>query len=407
MKNFLILAVSTAFVLTSVSCGKVDKNDDKENPYAPLNLSTKSSGFVESGNKFSFEFIDKLNSVENKDYIVSPLSLQIALGMLLNGAQGGTAEEIITMLGYGKDEIEEVNDYFLYLLNTLPKMDKKTTMSLADAVFVNKEFPLLDTYKAQVAKSYLAQIDNLDFSDAEKVVGIVNAWCEKNTNGMIPHVLSDVNPNDVAYILNALYFKSMWKHQFKAQYTTDMNFKTESGIGKKVPMMKQGEVFEYFENDIFQAVRLPYGNNAFAMTVFLPAPGHKTSDVTAFLKNGGKYAFETKSVDLWLPKFETKFDIKLNDLLKSMGMKAAFSLGAANFSAFSSEASCVSFVKQNAVIKVDEEGSEAAAVTSIGMANSPGPSFSKDFHADHTFLYLITESSSGVILFAGRYSGEK
>ena len=406
MKRFIILAVSTAFVLSSFSCGKIDKNSDNDNPYKPLKLSTKSIQFVESGNKFSFEFIDKVNAESDKDYIVSPLSLQMALGMLLNGAQGNTADEIITMLGYGKDEIEEVNKYFLYLLTQLPKMDKKTSLSLADAVFVSKEFPLLDTYKAQVSQSYLAEIENLDFSKKEKAIEIINGWCDKNTNGMIREVIKDINPYDIAFILNALYFKGQWSNKFNAEKTSDKDFVTESGVKKKLPMMKLLKAFEYFENDIFKAVRLPYGNNSFAMTVFLPVKGHKTSDVTAFLKNGGECVFNKQNVDLWLPKFETKFEIGLNELLKSMGMRAAFSLGAADFGAFSSKASCVSFVKQNAVIKVDEEGSEAAAVTSIGMANSPGPSFDLVFHADHTFLYSITEIGTGVILFAGRYGGE-
>ena len=146
------------------------------------------------------------------------------------------------------------------------------------------------------------------------------------------------------------------------------------------------------------------------MMVILPAEGKTLEDVTEYL-NAESWADFKRSmvrchVDLWLPKFETKFEIKLNGILSAMGMPSAFDPWIADFSAMSKAALCLSFVKQNAVIKVDEEGTEAAAVSFAGMETSAvAPGQHIVFHADKPFLYLITESSTGVVLFAGKFTG--
>ena len=175
-------------------------------------------------------------------------------------------------------------------------------------------------------------------------------------------------------------------------------------------MMKQSKNLNYAENDIFQAVNIPYGNQAFSMVALLPKPGYKVADVIAALKGEGwnqlLAELNTHSVDLWLPKFETKYRIKLNEILSAMGMPLAFDGGLADFSALSSYPLYLRYVQQDAIIKVDEEGTEAVVVSHAGFAkNSAGPNPPAVFHADHPFLYLITENSTGAILFAGKYSG--
>ena len=173
-------------------------------------------------------------------------------------------------------------------------------------------------------------------------------------------------------------------------------------------MMKIEDDFYYQDNDLFRAVSLPYGNGAFSMTVLLPQPKHTVADITASLrKTNGHFSMFPCEVDLWLPRFETKFHINLNDILSEMGMPSAFS-GAADFKAMSDYAGRLSFVQQDAVIKVDEEGSEAAVISSAGIekATAVGPGSFVVFHADHPFLYLITEASTGAVLFAGRYGSK-
>ena len=399
----IILAL--ALITSLVSCQKPGGNDDSDNTLKPLNLSTRSAGFIQKGEPFSFEFIDRINAEEEGEYIISPLSMQILLGMILNGAQGKTADEICNVLGYGSGEIDAVNEFCQAMLRQLPELDKKTTLTMANAIFVDDGWPLLDSYKKTVGRYYDAEIANLDFSDNARSLKAINGWCNDHTNGLIPAILDQVDPGMLAYLLNAMYFKSQWTDKFEKSATGDEKFMDESGKTSPVKMMKRTGEYSYYEDDVLQAVRLPYGNGAFSMTVFLPQAKHTVADVIAALKKtNAHYSMFPCEVNLWLPRFETKYHILLNDILSAMGMPSAFT-GAADFKAMSDYAGRLSFVQQDAVIKVDEEGSEAAVISSAGIekATAAGPGSFVVFHADHPFLYLITESSTGAVLFAGRY----
>jgi serpin B len=409
MRLISILAASAA-ILSTVSC---EKSGVDNNPYKPLTLTTKSAEFVEKGNTFTFNFIDRINASAKQDYVISPLSMQFLLGMILDGARGDTADEICSVLGYGQGEVAAVNEYCLSMLNQLPALDKKTKLSIANAIFVDDGYTLLDSYKAMVGQYYQAEVSNLDFGDADRSLKVINGWCASHTSNLIPKVLDEVRSDMLAYLLNAMYFKSQWKNKFNKKVTSEEAFQDEAGATKgKVMMMKQNKTYGYNDNDIYQVVSLPYGNGAYVMYVFLPTGKNRIADVCAALKktdwNHLRHSMVSCDVDLWLPRFETKFHIKLNDILSEMGMPRAFDDALADFKAMSDYALCLSFVNQDAVIKVDEEGAEAAVVSSAGMmkATSAAPGDHVVFHADHPFLYLITESSSGAVLFAGRYSGK-
>lgn len=417
MKKYLwMMTVSCALGLFAAGCGKIDTDGDRDNAYTPISLTTKQSALVSDGNAFSYRFIGQIDAYarykEQTDWFVSPLSLQMALGMLLNGAQGQTANEICRMLGYGDGETAEINNYFRLLLDQLPKLDQKTDLALANAIFHNKSIELKAPFRDAVNKSYDAQLQALDFSKTKSAAGTINDWCKEQTKGMIPSVLDEVDPNALAYLVNALYFKSQWRDKFPKGNTASEKFTREDGSTVKVKMMKlAGSTFNYGENDVYQAVQLPYGNGAYAMTVLLPNKGQTTGDIAARLAKDGGIAFDAENpsvkaiVDLWLPRFETKYHILLNDVLQYMGMNRAFDPFLADFLAMSDRQSHVDFVQQDAAIKVDEDGSEAAAVTVIGVKfNAIGATREVVFHADHPFIYLITEYSTGVVLFAGQYA---
>ena len=412
MKHLSFLIAAFCLVVASTSCEKIGTDSEKNNPYKPLDLTTKSAEFVKIGNDFSIEFIDRINASASKDYIVSPLSMQFLLGMVLDGANGETSDEICRALGYGQGEKEAVDQYCLSMLEQLPKMDKKTTLRIANAMFVDKSISILDAYKLNVKKYYWADVCNLDFSDAANTLKTINDWCSKSTNGMIPRVLDNVSTDIPLYLFDAMYFKGQWKEKFKKGDTQEENFTNESGSVSKVPMMKQTKSHGYMENDVFQAVSLAYGNGAFSMVALLPKSGYKVADVIDALKDSGweeicNSLYRTHEVNLWLPKFETTFGTKLNDILSAMGMPLAFDRQKADFSALSSSPLYLDYVRQDAIIKVDEEGTEAAVVSHAAfgkMDAAPAPAVV--FHADHPFLYLISEKSTGAILFAGRYSGK-
>ena len=420
MKN--LYGILAAGVLAMASCAMVmgcgntiniDDNGKDNNPRVPLSLSPAQKEFVTEGNVFSMNFLDKVAAAESKDFIISPLSMQFLLGMILDGTEGQTAEEIATVLGYGKDEVDAVNDYCLAMLQQLPALDKKTKILIADAIYVDQGFDLKDKYKKTVAKYYDAVVSNLDFSDTQGSAAIINKWCSDHTEGLITHILDETSPDMLCYLLNALYFKSSWAEKFNKERTVNEEFLMANGTPAQVPMMKTYKEFRYGDGTSFRAVRLPYGNGAYSMTVLLPKDGKKLTDVTAELKGSDWKAIEKKmyysEVDLWLPRFQTQFGINLNDILSDLGMPTAFNPVQANFTPMSDDALCLSFVRQDAVIKVDEEGTEAAAISSAGVnkTTSVGPSSYVVFHADKPFLYLITEADTGAVLFAGRFGNVK
>lgn len=410
MKHLLSTLFCAAAALCLSACNLLGIGENN-NPYKTIDLSTKAGVYVEKGNDFAIEFTDRINAAEKKDYIVSPLSMQFLLGMILNGAQGTTADEICSVLGYGAGEIEDVNQFCKSLLEQLPKLDKKTTINLANAIFVDDGWPLKDSYVSSVGKTYSAKIANLDFSKGEASAKVINRWCSDQTNGMIKKVIEQTDPDMLCYLLNALYFKSQWAEKFNKSNTADETFTDEAGNKSTVKMMKQNKSFSYQHNDVFKIVRMRYGNGAFSMVALLPQEGCKIDDALAELKDIGweetMRSMVSCSVDLWLPRFETKYHIDLNDILSAMGMPTSFT-DSADFKAMSDYALKLSFVQQDAVIKVDEEGTEAAAISMAGMMKDAAaePGERVVFHADHPFLYFITESSTGAILFAGRYSNK-
>ncbi|MBR5671085.1 MAG: serpin family protein [Bacteroidales bacterium] len=412
MKHFYMLAaVAALLIMPAASCDKIGGQEDNgDNAYKPLELTTKASSYIQKGNTFTFDFIERINKEVKEDYVISPLSMQFLLGMLLDGANGETAAQIANVLGYGAGEVDEVNKFCLSMLEQLPELDKKTTLNIANAIFVDDGWPLNKSFVSTVGKYFKAEVSNLDFSDNAASLKAINGWSNTHTNGMIPKVLDEVDQRMLAYLMNAVYFKSQWVNQFPKESTIDEAFFYEDGAMGKVKMMKMECELPYYENDLFQLVSMPYGNGAFSMMVLLPKAESYTANIAAYLKKADWNKLRNSpsecKVDVWFPKFESKFKIQLNDILSAMGMPLAF--GNADFRAMSPYADCLSFVQQDGAIKVDEEGSEAAAVSVAGMLKNtavgdiPQVAF---FHADHPFLYLITEKSTGVVLFAGRYSG--
>ena len=299
------------------------------------------------------------------------------------------------------------------LLDRIPELDPATKLRIGNAVFVNQRYPIEKSYKKLAETFYDAEVRNLDFNDGRASLRTINGWCKKQTDGLIPSVLDSVEPAMFAYLLNALYFKGSWQHPFSESQTRERPFHMESGQEKQTLMMQQERKFAYGENELFQRLCLRYGNGSFSMYLLLPKEGHTVAEVLESLdadswKELSGRMYSDAKVNLWLPRFETKFHIKLNDILCAMGMPGSFEAGA-NFKKMSLFADYLDFVQQDAVIKVDEEGSEAAAVTSAGMRGATAvamPPRIIQFHCDRPFVYLITEAATGSILFAGEFSGK-
>jgi serpin B len=332
---------------------------------------------------------------------MSPLSVQYALGMLGNGADAELAAKLAEVLGY--EGTDAINAFCAKLIETLPQVDTSVTLALANGVLVNDRFTPKVPFKSAVETYYDALVKSMSFSDGDAVMKYVNDWCEKHTYGRIKDVLKEMDSAAIMYLMNAIYFNADWTTPFDKAATRDENFKKFSGGSAKVGMMHQTLDAAYGENDYAQVVNIPYGNGKYFLTVYLP----KQKDALATMPDSKTLpvAWEHCRVILSLPRFKTDYLVEMKGLLAGMGLP----LGPYTELVENATAE-VSKVIHKATITVDETGTEAAAVTIVEMRlTSAGPDHEPrtvTFTAGHPFLYTITESTSGAILFTGVYTGE-
>ena len=395
----------------------------------PITLTEEQQVFAHDNNQFTLNFLKIVSEADRsgKSFIYSPLSITYVLGMVNDAATGLTQQELEQTLGFHKGGIKAVNDYCKKLIEGLPKADKDVTLDIANAIFVNQKYTLIPQFEQDMKDYYNAKAAALDFSSPQ-TLGQINGWCNDRTKGMIPEILDEVNPDMVSYLLNAIYFKADWASKFDTNNTKNETFTTETST-TTLPMMHQNVLISYLKTNTYSAVILPYGSGLWNMTVLLPEEGVTTDDLikevaqSSVLNNPGwcetgGNVFQGYQVDLKLPRFETTSDTdKLNvdkglvGLMKNMGIKLVFDSDFAEIPNMCDNSNLyISMMRQKAKIMVNEEGSEAAAVTVAGgnCTTSLGPAeYPKaTFHANRPFVYVIQERSSGVILFAGKFTGK-
>ncbi len=358
---------------------------------------------IASNNDFAFNLFRKVRGETSS--IVSPLSITYALGMMNNGATGKTQQEINETLGFGEAGADAINSFCQKMLTEAGTLDEKTKALISNTIFVNegKGCYLQDDFIAKASEFYNAQLQNRNFFDGE-TMDVINQWANDHTEGMIPKVLdeSSFNPWAVSYLLNALYFKGVWSEPFDVAETKEESF----GGGSAVPMMHNYVECEYAENSLYQAIVLPYGNGAYRMKIFLPREGKTIANVLDALDgNNWQTKGQQYDVDLKLPRFETENNINLVNTMSDLGMPTAFTAAAEfPYLCINKNDIFIGNMLQFAKIKLDEQGTEAAAVTVIEVTDGMGPEV--DFHATRPFLYIISEQSTGAIFFIGQYTGE-
>ena len=382
-----------------------------------VSLTAEEAAMVQSGNELTFKMFPMLQQ-EGKSFVFSPLSIQYALGMTANGASGETLDQIVEALGFGSD-LDKLNALCNKLLNQLPALDKDVKLQLADAILVNELCPLLPSFKEKVESTYYAAVENMSFADPDAVAARINDWASRNTNGLIDKMLEadQIHPNALAFLMNALYFKAPWVPEgaqplFDSEFTRNEGFRPGVGCDAiEVPMMHTSRWWQYADMDDFQVLRIPYASGKFAMYILLPqgeisgfAANFPTLDWKDILSK-----MKTREIILGLPKFETSSSFNLNDALKALGVKDAFT-DDAQFDLMFQDPEVQAFIDkviQKARITVAEWGTEAAAVTVVAMAGNSMPADPPVyFTCDHPFAYLIAEETSGTILFAGAYTGK-
>ena len=440
---FLIAAVVLSSAMTSCSSSEEisgDPDEPKRVVYMledpqPIQLTEAQRVFANDNNQFTLNFLKTVNDVDKsgKSFIFSPLSITYVLGMVNDAATGETEKELEQTLSFHEGGIKAVNEYCKKLIDGLPKVDERVKLNIANAIFLNKNYTLKSQFGQDMQTYYDAKAEALDFSSPQ-TLSLINSWCSDKTNGMIPTILDEVNPNMMSYLLNAIYFKADWASKFDQNNTREETFAKENG-STELPMMHQNVLIQYLNNDIFSAVKIPYGSGLWNMMVLLPEEGKTTDDVINHFATCGlsgveglicqitedniatmkKNYFSPYEVDLKLPRFETSSDTDklgieggLVGLMKKMGINLAFDSYLAEIPNMCEQPVYIAMMRQKAKIKVNEEGSEAAAVTVAGMIEMsamPMEYPKATFHANRPFVYVIQEASSGVILFIGKFTG--
>jgi len=344
---------------------------------------------------------------QHGNVVLSPVSAALDLSMALNGATGETAAQMQKMLAIGGADLAAINSANQDLMKTLRTPATDVTLSVANAIFADQHrAPLRADYVAQVKHWYDSEVANLDFGSPH-APATINGWADKETHGKIPKIVDVLDPNEVALLLNAIYFKGQWTHKFDKSATHEAGFTLASGSAVKLPRMSQTGKFDYFETSALQAIRMPYGKGDLAMDVLLPSKTSSLAELESALTTDAwkmwDARFSSQQGTIELPRFELKNTYRLNEALESLGMVLAFDPQGAHFSKMSPRQVSISDVKQFTYLKVDEQGSEAAAVTSIGMVALAMPHPTMPFHmiVDRPFLCTIEDRRSHALLFIG------
>lgn len=385
---------------------QIVRGDNMDDSY--LIFSDAERAAVDNTNEFALNLFRTQAGMDSK--VVSPVSVAYLMGLLANGASGATQAEIMKALSMDGTSLTTLNETYKGILNTASRHDSQTKVNIANCVAVNKQVTLKDNYKDAMQTLYNANVESMDFA-SPKALAKINAWCSRQTEGMIPKIVDQLDPAATAVLMNAVYFNGTWANVFDKNDTKTENFRGYTRDIKKVPMMHQEGKFSYTDNKDFAAVTLPYGNGTYSMTVILPAEGKSTTEIVNSLnaKTLEKMRLDMDEcvVDLKLPRFSTTTETSLNKPIAALGASSMFHAGKADFSNMSDVPMFVSAMLQKAKIEVSEKGTKAAAVTAAIMTMSVRPEEPRhvSFHANRPFIYLITERNSNAIFFIGQYTG--
>lgn len=363
---------------------------------------------VDSQNRFGLALFRAVSQDEGANNVfISPLSVSVALGMTLNGADGETYEEMRRTLEMHGLTQTEINESYRDLIDLLQGLDPKVVFEIANSIWYREGMQVEQDFLDANDAYFDSEVRALDFANPAAAAAI-NGWVDEKTRRKIDKILDGIDPGVVMYLINAIYFNGTWTYEFDKDDTQDRPFTNADGSSTTVPMMAQEADLAYFETDRFQAVDLPYGDSLYSMTLVLPHEGVDVSDLSDELDEetwrGWMSRLEPTAVSLRLPRFKMEYEKTLNEILSSMGMGIAFDAGRADFSRIRSSGGLwIDYVKHKSFVEVDEEGTEAAAVTVVAIVECAGCGGSvAAMHVDRPFLFFIREQHSGTILFAGQ-----
>ncbi|MBX3119390.1 MAG: serpin family protein [Fimbriimonadaceae bacterium] len=369
----------------------------------------KGAAVANSGNDFGFRLLGELwKDAPNTNLFISPVSVDLALGMTYNGAGGDTKTAMAKTLGVDKIELSQFNEASRNILTVLANPDPKVKLEIANSIWIDKEYKVKADFVSRNESYFGAYVTNLDFK-APEATKTINSWVNENTGEKIPKIVEELDPDAKMMLVNAVYFKGLWSTPFDITRTKDEEFTKFDGKKVSVPMMTRGqEDFLYQDHKDFQGVQIPYGAGQVKMVVLLPKSSTKFAD---FLKgvNTKNWAawmklFKTSQGTVTIPRWKVEQSYMLKDALSGLGMAAAFDPKVADFSGMRQEKDLfINRVIHKTFVEVNEEGTEAAGATGVEMKPTamPMPDKTFTFKADRPFVYAIIDSKTDIVLFLG------
>jgi serine protease inhibitor len=408
MKSKIVKPSAAVFLLLTLifmSCSKT--SDELPTEPVPIELTQDQVTMIESGNSFAFDIFRQVmkSAGENENVMISPMSISYALSMTLNGANGATRDSMLKALRLSGITPDAINNSCKDLTEALLSVDKRVLMSIANSVWVENNFTVKKAFINILTKYYDAESKTFDINDAS-APDKINAWIEDKTNGLIKQMIDKLEDNTVMLLINAIYFKGKWKSQFDESKTVEMPFYKTGSSQINVPMMKQEIEFSVYEGNGFVLAEFPYGQGNFVMDVILPNDHSGLSSAIAQVSDanfsGWINQMSERKIDLSFPRFKYGFKKELKEVLSDMGMKIAFNDGA-DFSNISDQYDLlINDVTHQSFIETNEEGTEAAAATVVGIGVTSMPPSPLVYKMDHPFMYIIRETTTNSIIFMGR-----
>ena len=370
----------------------------------PRSLTEDEVRVSRAANQFSFRLFQRLNAAQpGENVFVSPLSVSFSLGMAMNGASGSTLEEMRSTLGFGAAELAEINRGYKGLIALESGLDPSTTFGIANSIWYRQGFPVDQGFIDDVRQTFDAEVRASPFD--RTTITAVNDWVSASTNGRIPTILDAIADDNVMFLINAIYFKGSWREQFDPAKTVDRPFHGSAGAQTVKTMVRPEKVgkMQFGRTPTATVGELSYGNGAFVMTIVMPGEGQDINALAVGLDTASWSSLlgpmQERDYRVELPKFKLSYERELKDDLMALGMNVPFSEWDADFSRMTPSQVFISFVKHKTFVDVNEEGTEAAAVTNTGISLTSLPPC---LCVDRPFIFAIRERFSGTILFIGK-----
>lgn len=409
------VAVSLLLILAALAA-QSEANFDHSRPQLSLpasklianNAETQLNPLVNINNRFGFNLFAQLRQQSTTTNItVSPQSIAIALAMLRNGTTGTTQAEMTQTLGLQQIDPQIIDPSYLQLMTTWQSSAADVELAIANSLWVNQDISLKEPFLNTSQNFYQGTINKLNFADPA-AKNTINQWVASNTLHQIPQIIDAISAEDALHLINAIYFKGSWTEKFDPSATQKQLFHLGTEATKPVAMMSQTGTYRYYENQQFQVIRLPYGEQGkLGMYVFLP---RKNSSLEQFhqqlnLANWQQWLSQMRSQPghISLPKFKLEYATDLTKVLSALGMPQIFNSAQANFSPMTDSKVAINQLKHKAVIEVNEEGTEAAGVTSIGIRISSATPQEQGFeiNINRPFFFAISDDLTETIFFMG------